>query len=160
MTEMRFSNGAVAVPKAADAELRLPPTVLVVEDDDVDFMVIAELLRPIGCSIERASDLKMACRRAGRFGHPVDLVVADLHLGDGWPTITFDALAMAWDHKPIIVVSGCSPELSIIQRGTYPVVELFDKNAFDALTFLTTVQVALRAGRRFPRSSIPAGLSE
>lgn len=144
---MRFSNGAVAVPEAANAAPGVAPTVLVVEDDDVDFMVIARLLRSLGCSIERASDLKMACRRAGRFGHPVDLVVADLHLGDGWPTTTFDALALAWDHKPIIVVSGCSPELSIIRREAYPVVELFDKNAFDAPTFMAAVQVALRGGR-------------
>lgn len=155
MTEMRFSNGAVAVPEEAAAAARPPATVLVVEDDDVDFAVIIELLRPIGCSVERASNLKAACRRVSRPEDPVDLVVADLHLGEGWPATTFDALAVVWDHKPIIVVSGCSPELGLIGRRLYPIVKLFDKNAFDAPAFLAAVQVVLRTGHGPARLSVP-----
>jgi CheY-like chemotaxis protein len=159
MPELRFSNGAVVV-SGADAAARRPATVLVVEDDDVDFAVITDLLRSLDCSVERARDLKAARRQAGQLGHTVDLVVLDLYLGDGWPATTLDALAMAWDHKPIIIVSGCSRELDILERGPHAKVPAFDKNAFDAPAFLAAVNAAFHASHRTTGCGSSAGLCE
>lgn len=149
MLETRFGNDATAATRGDDPIAgQLPSVVLVVEDDDVDFRVVRDLLASTGCALERATNLKAAQLRVGDQGRPpVDVVIADLHLGDDWPAMTFDALALAWDHKPIIIVSGQSPEFRRVGRGPYPIVEIFDKNAFDGQAFLAAVETALHAGR-------------
>lgn len=146
-----FSGSAAIAPEPGGPEAGKPSTVLIVEDDDVDFALLRDLLRPTGCSLERAANLRAAQHRAGEGSPQVDLVIADLHLGGGWPATTFDALALAWDHKPIIVVSGCSSQLNTVTRRPYPIVEVFDKNAFDASAFLTAIDTVLHAGHAVPR---------
>lgn len=84
-----------------------PPRVLVVEDDEVQHISVAQAAEAVGCAIERASTARETFRALAR-DRGIRLVLLDLYLPDGGPVSAFaaDVRAASPQGCVIVVVSG------------------------------------------------------
>lgn len=95
--------GALAAPEATTAPLR----VLLIEDNDLDAFLLAEMLlqQPhLRATVERANDLESGLQRLSAGG--IDLVLLDLSLPDSAELETFRTLESAGHAVPTIVCSA------------------------------------------------------
>jgi CheY-like chemotaxis protein len=85
-------------------------TGLVVEDESLLRLELAEELSAAGWSVEEAATGEEALRMLARFlaaGRRIDFLVTDIRLGglvDGWQVA--EAFRSAWPHLPVIYVSA------------------------------------------------------
>jgi CheY-like chemotaxis protein len=119
-------------------------TILVVEDDDLHFEVVAGLLSRTGARVVRETSLAAARERLDR--ERVDLVVSDLLVCDGMPDTSLRTLLALPATAPVIVVTSWSGQLAshVLSGGSR--LKLFDKNNFDYGLFLATVGYLLSGG--------------
>jgi CheY-like chemotaxis protein len=87
-----------------------PPsfTVLLVEDEEDDALLITRLLREAARAVERASCLADAGSRLARPG--IDVVLLDLHLPDSAGTAGVQRLLRSHPDLPIVVLTGLDDE--------------------------------------------------
>jgi PAS domain S-box-containing protein len=80
------SDAPADAPSDASGPARRRPCVLVVEDNEVNRLVLAEQLQQLGCEVEAAVDGEAALRAAG--ATPFDLILMDLQMPgiDGFET--------------------------------------------------------------------------
>jgi DNA-binding response OmpR family regulator len=121
-------------------------TILVVEDDDLHFEVVAGLLAKTGARVVRETTLAAARARLGE--QRVDLVVSDLLVCDGMPDTSLRTLLELPVTAPVIVVTSWSGQLAshVLSGGSR--LKLFDKNNFDYGLFLATVRYLLSTDGR------------
>ncbi|MBI4616378.1 MAG: response regulator [Planctomycetes bacterium] len=120
-------------------------TVLVVEDDPCVRRLASRILGLGGYRALEAASAGEAMRRLGEAGDTVDLVLADVHLGETSGPRLKDILARVGSDLPVILMSG-DPEaldLHCTQGGT---ARLFLEKPFTLACLLDAVGGALARG--------------
>lgn len=146
---MTSESGPDAAPSAA------MPTVLVVDDDAVQRLVIDATLTRSGYTVLTAEDAPAAAKIL-KSGRRIDLVITDLHMPGigGMELVRTMRATPTFRDTPIIVLTGSQgephDEVTVMDGGA----DDFLKKPVEALVLLARVRAALRrTGAPKPASS-------
>lgn len=93
------------------------PRVLLV-DDDVDFLHVFGIgLERSGFDVVTAGSFQEALDRASEPGPPMDVLVADINLQDGWGARLAMALAPLQPDAKVVYISGYAATDPILKEG-------------------------------------------
>ncbi|MEA3211742.1 MAG: phosphoserine phosphatase RsbU/P [Chthoniobacter sp.] len=121
-----------------------PISVLVVEDDPDDLLLIRDFLAeaPGRFQIETARRLSAALERLS--AAPIDLIVADLSLPDSQGLDTFRALFAHRARAPILVISGLDDEALAVRTVEEGAQDYLVKGQFDSSLLVRSIRYALQ----------------
>lgn len=126
--------------------LNKPKKILVVEDDEMMRLTLAELLRREGFEVQTARDGEEGY--AAALSQCPDLIITDLHM----PVVSGVELARLIRrhcgevaHAPILALSANLQDYHLPERMSSGINRFFDKAMNDRQTLLTTVHALLNA---------------
>jgi DNA-binding response OmpR family regulator len=83
-----------------------PVRILIVEDEPLIRLFVADVLADAGFQVEEAADAAEASRQLGTDGPPFDAVIIDVGLPDKRGDVLADELRGTWNELPIVIASG------------------------------------------------------
>lgn len=121
-----------------------PISVLLVEDDEDDELLIREMLgeAPVLFSIEKVDRLAGALDCLGRA--PIDVVLADLSLPDSQGIETFRQLYRHPSRAPILVLSGLDDEAMALRTVEEGAQDYLVKGRFDSALLVRSIRYAMK----------------
>lgn len=93
------------------------PRVLLVDDDVAFLRVFSAGLERSGFDVVTAETFQEALDRAGEPGPPLDVLIADINLPDGWGARLALALAPLQPQAKVVYISGYAATDPILKEG-------------------------------------------
>lgn len=121
------------------------PRVLLVDDDLAFLRVFGDGLERSGFDVVTAGSFQEALDRAGEPGPPLDVLVADINLRDGWGARLALALAPLQPDAKVVYISGYAASDPILKEGIEDHMVFLGK-PFEIEELAETVRGVLRSG--------------
>lgn len=93
------------------------PRVLLVDDDLTFLRIFGEGLEKSGFDVLTADSFQEALDRAGDPGPPLDVLVVDINLADGWGAGLVQALVPMQPAAKVVYISGYAATDPILKEG-------------------------------------------
>lgn len=103
------------------------PRVLLVDDDPAFLRVFGAGLARSGFDVVTAGSFQEALDRAGEPGPPLDVLVADINLADGWGARLALAVAPLQPSAKVVYISGYAATDPILKEGIEDHMEFLGK---------------------------------
>jgi DNA-binding NtrC family response regulator len=126
-----------------------PPVVFFVDDDDSIRSVYSTVMRKHGVRVLEAASADEAGRLVEIFTEPIDVLLMDVNLPDGWGSSVAQRLSESHPEMVVIYTTGFA-DTDPILSGALKDAPFVLRKPFSSAELLQTIQEAMRASHGHP----------